>query len=117
MHFHALGDRAVREALDAVEAARAANGSATTATTSRTSRSSTPTTSRGSAALGAVANAQPLWAAHERQMDELTIPFLGEPRATWQYPFGALSARARCSRWAATGACRRPTRSRRSTWP
>ena len=26
VHFHALGDRAVREALDAVEAARAANG-------------------------------------------------------------------------------------------
>jgi predicted amidohydrolase YtcJ len=40
--------------------------------------------------LGAVANAQPLWAAHEAQMDELTIPFLGEPRASWQYPFGSL---------------------------
>ena len=23
-------------------------------------------------------------------MDELTIPFLGEPRWTWQYPFGSL---------------------------
>ncbi len=23
-------------------------------------------------------------------MDELTIPFLGEPRASWQYPFGDL---------------------------
>ncbi|GEC02599.1 hypothetical protein SSP24_02540 [Streptomyces spinoverrucosus] len=42
------------------------------------------------ARLGATANIQPLWAAHEPQMDELTIPFLGTERAAWQYPFGAL---------------------------
>ena len=42
------------------------------------------------AELGAVANIQPLWAAHEPQMDELTIPFIGERRASWQYPFGDL---------------------------
>ncbi|MGH2527728.1 MAG: amidohydrolase family protein, partial [Actinomycetota bacterium] len=40
--------------------------------------------------LRAIANAQPLWAAHEGQMDDLTIPFLGEPRWRWQYPFGSL---------------------------
>jgi predicted amidohydrolase YtcJ len=34
---------------------------------------------------------QPLWAAHEPQMDELTIPFLGERRSSWQYPFGELA--------------------------
>jgi predicted amidohydrolase YtcJ len=42
------------------------------------------------ATLGATANMQPLWACHDPQMDELTIPFLGERRAGWQYPFGAL---------------------------
>ena len=42
------------------------------------------------APLGAVANAQPLWACHETNMDELTIPFLGPERADWQYPFGSL---------------------------
>ena len=42
------------------------------------------------ARLGAVANAQPLWACREPQMDELTIPFLGAERATWQYPFASL---------------------------
>jgi predicted amidohydrolase YtcJ len=42
------------------------------------------------AALGVGANMQPLWACHEPQMDELTIPYLGEPRWRWQYPFGAL---------------------------
>ncbi len=53
----------------------------TAATTSPTCRSCTPTTCRGSPQLGAVANIQPLWAAHEPQMDELTIPFLGAERA------------------------------------
>jgi predicted amidohydrolase YtcJ len=90
VHFHALAERAVREALDAIEAALWANG---------------PTDHRHHLAhiqvvhpddvprfrtLRAVANAQPLWAAHEGQMDELTIPFLGEPRWRWQYPFGSL---------------------------
>ena len=35
------------------------------------------------AGLNATANIQPLWATHEPQMDELTIPFLGERRAGW----------------------------------
>jgi predicted amidohydrolase YtcJ len=42
------------------------------------------------AELGATANIQALWAAHEPQMDELTIPFLGERRSAWQYPFRSL---------------------------
>ncbi len=44
------------------------------------------------ARLSATANMQPLWATHEPQMDELTIPFLGERRAGWQYPFRSLQA-------------------------
>ena len=40
--------------------------------------------------LGVAANLQPLWAAHEPQMDELCVPFLGDERAAWQYPFGDL---------------------------
>ena len=47
-------------------------------------------TSRGSRELSVTANMQALWAAHEPQMDELTIPFLGPERAARQYPFGAL---------------------------
>ena len=49
----------------------------TRARTSPTSRSSIPTTSARFRELGVVANAQPLWAAHEAQMDVLTIPFIG----------------------------------------
>jgi predicted amidohydrolase YtcJ len=40
--------------------------------------------------LGVVANAQPFWACEDSQMRDLTIPFLGEPRVNWQYPFGSL---------------------------
>ncbi|MFE4796723.1 amidohydrolase [Streptomyces sp. NPDC056708] len=90
VHFHALGDRAVREALDAVEAARAANGRTDTRPHLAHLQIVHPDDIPRFRELGATANIQPLWAAHEPQMDELTIPFLGAERAALQYPFGAL---------------------------
>ncbi|MFJ9539513.1 amidohydrolase [Streptomyces sp. NPDC101225] len=89
-HFHALGDRAVRDALDAIGAARAANGPSDTRPHLAHLQVVHPDDVPRFALLGATANIQPLWAAHEPQMDELTIPFLGAERAGWQYPFGAL---------------------------
>ncbi|WP_405650746.1 amidohydrolase [Streptomyces sp. NBC_00019] len=89
-HFHALGDRAVRDALDAIEAARTANGPSDTRPHLAHLQVVHPDDVPRFARLGATANIQPLWAAHEPQMDELTIPFLGPERAAWQYPFGAL---------------------------
>ncbi|MFD9538712.1 amidohydrolase [Streptomyces sp. NPDC060022] len=89
-HFHALGDRAVREALDAVEAARAVNGRTDTRPHLAHLQVVHPDDIPRFRELGATANIQPLWAAHEPQMDELTIPFLGAGRAALQYPFGAL---------------------------
>ena len=95
VHFHAIGDRAVREALDAIEATRAANAR--------------PGGHHGDhrhhiahlqvvhpddvprfASLDVTANLQGLWAAHEPQLDELTIPFLGPERSQRQYVFGDL---------------------------
>ncbi|MFC0598199.1 amidohydrolase [Streptomyces palmae] len=90
VHFHALGDRAVREALDAVEAARRANGMRGNRHHLAHLQVVHPDDITRFARLGAIANIQPLWAAHEPQMDELTIPFLGPERAAWQYPFGDL---------------------------
>ncbi|MER5309402.1 amidohydrolase [Streptomyces sp. NPDC002773] len=90
VHFHALGDRAVREALDAVEAAVEANGRRGNRHHLAHLQVVHPDDLTRFAALGAVATIQPLWAAHEPQMDELTIPFLGPERAAWQYPFGDL---------------------------
>jgi predicted amidohydrolase YtcJ len=90
VHFHALADRAVREALDAIEAARTANGMNDLRHHLAHIQVVHPDDLPRFRELGALANAQPLWAAHEAQMDELTIPFLGEPRASWQYPFASL---------------------------
>ncbi|MEU0835974.1 amidohydrolase [Streptomyces sp. NPDC005969] len=90
VHFHALGDRAVREALDAIEAAIEANGRRGNRHHLAHLQVVHPDDIRRFAPLGAIANIQPLWAAHEPQMDELTIPFLGPERAAWQYPFGDL---------------------------
>jgi predicted amidohydrolase YtcJ len=90
VHFHALAERAVRESLDAIEAARRANGMSDTRPHLAHIQVVHPDDIPRFRQLGAVANAQPLWAAHETQMDELTIPFLGEPRWTWQYPFASL---------------------------
>ncbi|HEX5190540.1 MAG TPA: amidohydrolase [Streptosporangiaceae bacterium] len=96
VHFHAIGDRAVRECLDAVAAARTA--SATSARRGHDNRHHIahlqlvhPDDVPRFAALGVTANIQALWAAHEPQMDELTIPFLGPERAARQYMFGDLA--------------------------
>lgn len=95
VHFHALGDRAVTEALDALEAARTANRAA--GPDSAASRHqlahlqlvASADVSRF-AALDTVANLQPLWACHEPQLDELTLPFLEPALAARHYPFGEL---------------------------
>jgi predicted amidohydrolase YtcJ len=93
VHFHAIGDRAVRECLDAVEAARAANGPGGAAANRHHLahlQVVQPVDVPRFAALGVSANIQALWAAYEPQMTELTIPFLGPERTGWQYPFGDL---------------------------
>ncbi|MGW4685543.1 amidohydrolase [Streptomyces sp. NPDC004244] len=90
IHFHALGDRAVREALNALEGAREANGANDNRHHLAHLQVVSPQDIARFAELGAAANIQALWAAHEPQMDELTIPFLGPERAARQYPFGDL---------------------------
>ncbi|GAB3671233.1 amidohydrolase [Actinocorallia lasiicapitis] len=90
IHFHALGDKAVRQALDALESARDANGTNDNRHHLAHLQVVHPDDIARFAPLGAAANIQALWAAHEPQMDELTIPFLGPERAARQYPFGAL---------------------------
>jgi predicted amidohydrolase YtcJ len=90
VHFHAIGDGAVRDGLDAVEAARAANGPRDSRHHIAHLQVIHPDDIPRFARLGVVANVQTLWACHEPQMDELTIPFLGEGRARRQYPFRGL---------------------------
>ncbi len=90
VHMHAIGDRAVREALDAVEAARSANGPNDQRHHVAHLQVVHPDDVPRFAPLGVTANIQALWAAHEPQMDELTIPFIGAGRAGRQYVFGDL---------------------------
>ena len=90
VHVHAIGDRAVRDALDAFAAARERNGPNDNRHHIAHIQVVHPDDVRRFAELGVAANMQPLWAAHEPQMDELTIPFLGPERSAWQYPFAAL---------------------------
>lgn len=85
VHVHAIGDRATREALDAFEG------------TDPMRRHQiahlqlvNPDDVPRFGALGVAANMQALWACLDAQMVDLTLPFLGEQRASWQYPFGDL---------------------------
>jgi predicted amidohydrolase YtcJ len=89
-HFHAIGDRAVREVLDAAEAARAANGATDRRHCAAHIQVVHPEDLARFARIGMVANGQPLWACAEPQMVELTLPFLGPERSSWQYPFASL---------------------------
>jgi len=92
VHFHSLGDRAVRHALDAIAAAREANGPGGGRHHLAHLQVVHPDDIPRFAELNATANMQPLWACNEPQMTELTIPFLGEVRASHQYPWAALAA-------------------------
>jgi predicted amidohydrolase YtcJ len=90
VHVHAIGERAVREALDAFEAARRENGANDLRHHIAHIQVIHPDDIPRFRDLGVVANGQPLWACYEPQMIDLTIPFLGPERSTWQYPFGSL---------------------------
>ncbi|UOQ60118.1 amidohydrolase [Leucobacter rhizosphaerae] len=91
IHFHALGDRAVRDALDAIGAARDRNGAdAGPMHLLAHIQIINPADVARFRALNASANMQPLWASYDPQMIDLTVPFLGDERVAHQYPFGSL---------------------------
>ncbi|MFF2388812.1 amidohydrolase [Agromyces sp. NPDC058104] len=85
VHIHAIGDAAVRQALDAIERAIDANGP----------RDRRPVIAHAQlvderdlarfAELGVVACMQPLWAQLDPLMTVLTVPRLGQERADRQY--------------------------------
>ncbi|MBL3698526.1 amidohydrolase [Leucobacter luti] len=88
-HFHAIGDRAARYALDAVAAVPVADRAGVRNHIAHL-QVVAPSDIPRFAELGVTANCQALWAALEAQMVELTLPVLGDERAGWQYPFGGL---------------------------
>jgi hypothetical protein len=90
VHVHAIGDRAVREALDAFEHALRANGPTEGRHHIAHIQLVRPEDVPRFAKLGVTANAQPFWACLDRQMRDLCLPFLGQERAGWQYPFAGV---------------------------
>jgi predicted amidohydrolase YtcJ len=92
VHFHALGDRAVREALDAIEAARRVNGPSDGRHHIAHLQVVDPAEYARFRQLDVTANIQPYWACNDPQMLELTLPFLPAERGALQYPFRSLQA-------------------------
>ena len=89
-HFHAIGDRAVSNALDAVEAARAANGISPNRHHIAHIQVVDPVDIPRFASSDVTANCQALWACDGGYQTDLTKPFIGSERSSWQYPFGSL---------------------------
>jgi predicted amidohydrolase YtcJ len=90
VHFHAIGDRAVRECLDAVYVAQIMNGPRGLRHNIAHIELIAPEDIRRFTELEVVANGQPLWACHEAQLDELVLPFIGPRRADQLFPFNSL---------------------------
>jgi predicted amidohydrolase YtcJ len=89
VHFHAIGDRAITTALDAIEGLGAERSAVNRHHLAHLQFIAPEDVARF-ARLGAIANFQPLWAATDPQMEELTLPFVGEERAQWQYSIGSV---------------------------
>jgi predicted amidohydrolase YtcJ len=90
IHVHAIGDRAVRTALDALQAAERANGTRDArhhiAHLQLIDSLDVPRFSR----LGVVANFQAYWAFADAYVTKLTNPVLGPRRAAHQYPMASV---------------------------
>jgi predicted amidohydrolase YtcJ len=84
-HIHAIGDAAIRNALDAIEYANAVNGArdrrATIAHTQLVDAADLPRF----AELGVIANFEPYWAKFDAWQTELTVPRLGPERIDRQF--------------------------------
>ncbi len=92
IHVHAIGDRAVRMALDALEAAGRANGFRDMRHHIAHLELIDPADIPRFRRLGVAANFQALWAYPDTYITELTLPLLGPARSRWLYPIGSVAA-------------------------
>ena len=90
IHFHAIGDAAIRASLDAIEEARSINGEKDNRHHMSHIQLFNPADIPRFAELGVAANFQPYWAWADKFITELTIPKLGEERSQWLYPIKSL---------------------------
>ncbi|MEH3140685.1 MAG: amidohydrolase [Mycobacterium kyogaense] len=90
IHIHAIGDAAVRQALDAIEYVVAQNGPRDRRPVIAHCQLIDEADLARFAALGVIPNMQPLWAQLDALMTVLTVPRLGTERADRQYPIRTL---------------------------
>lgn len=86
VHVHALGDRAVKEALNGIEAARKANGNSGLPHTLTHVQVADPEDFPRFRQLGVIAALQLFWATAEPDTIELLKPYLDPDLYRWQYP-------------------------------
>jgi predicted amidohydrolase YtcJ len=91
IHVHAIGDRAVRMALDAFAAAGRANGFRDMRHHIAHLELIDPADIPRFKRLGAAANFQALWAYADPYITDLTLPILGPARSRWLYPIGSVA--------------------------
>ena len=92
IHVHAIGDRAVRMALDAIEAAQRANGAHDARDHIAHLEMIDTLDLMRFKSLGVYANFQALWAFRDSYIKELTEPVLGPERSSRLYPLGSVAA-------------------------
>ena len=92
LHVHAIGDAGVRAALDAVEHVGRVNGPRERRPVIAHTQVVDPADVPRFAALGVIANLEPLWAQLDPLQVDLTAPRLGAERTGWQYPMASLAA-------------------------
>ena len=90
VHMHAIGDRAVRVALDAVEAARKANGITDNRHHIAHLQLVDPLDRPRFAQLGVIANVQALWAYPDEYISDINLPQVGQARVDQMYPIHSL---------------------------
>ena len=90
IHIHAIGDAAVRQALDAIEYVQQRNGSRDRRPVIAHVQLVDQSDIGRFAALGVIPNMQPLWAQMDALMTVLTIPRLGAERSDRQYQLQTL---------------------------
>jgi hypothetical protein len=86
IHVHAIGDRAVKEALDGIAAARNANGNSGLPHTLTHEQFVEPEDFPRFRELGVVSALQLLWAEASQDTIEIVKPYLDPDIYKWQYP-------------------------------
>jgi predicted amidohydrolase YtcJ len=92
VHFHAIGDRAVRFALDSIEFAKKQNGVWDNRPLFAHIQFIDPADIPRFVGLAAIPLFQPLWAYEDSYVRDLTLPVITPETARWMYPMQSVAS-------------------------